>query len=44
MWFCYVPLDRVGEFLALGWTIADDFAGCHHGAHAVLMSREDDHA
>ncbi len=22
----------------------DCYADCHHGAHAVLMSREDDHA
>ncbi len=44
MTFRYVPLHLVGEFLALGWTLEDDFADCHHGAHAVLMSREDDHA
>lgn len=44
MTFRYVPLHLVGEFLAQGWTLEDDFADCHHGAHAVLMSMEDDHA
>ena len=44
MTFRYVPLHLVAQYLAQGWTLEDDFADCHHGAHAVLMSREDDHA
>lgn len=36
-WFYYCPLDQVGEYLAKGWTIANDNADCHHGRHAVLM-------
>lgn len=36
-WLRYVPLDAVGAYLALGWTIRDDMANTHHGAHAVLM-------
>lgn len=40
IWFRYVPLHLVGEFLARGWTIDDDMADCHHGAHAILMRIE----
>jgi hypothetical protein len=36
-WLRYVPHKRVAEHLANGWRVADDFAGTHHGAHAVLM-------
>jgi len=41
MIFRYVALHLVGKFLAQGWKIDDDFSDCHHGAHAVLMSRDD---
>lgn len=37
IWFRYVPLASVGEWLAKGWTIDDDMADCHHGKYAVLM-------
>lgn len=37
--FKYVRLSDVGEHLAKGWLMADDFAGLHHGAYAVLMGR-----
>jgi hypothetical protein len=36
-WLRYVPHRLVAEFSARGWRLADDFAGTHHGAHAVLM-------
>jgi hypothetical protein len=36
-WFKYVPLSDVGEYLAKGWSMADDMADCHHGNYAVLM-------
>lgn len=39
-WLRYVPLDAVGPYLAIGWTIADDMANTHHGFHAVLMRWE----
>jgi hypothetical protein len=35
----YVPLADVAAWLARGWAIVDDFATCHHGAHAVLMKK-----
>lgn len=37
LWFRYVVLDQVGAYLAKGWTIDDDMADTHHGAHGVLM-------
>jgi hypothetical protein len=36
-WLRYVPHRLVAEFAARGWRLADDMAGTHHGAHAVLM-------
>lgn len=36
-WLRYVTLESVGLWLWAGWTIDDDFAGIHHGRHAVLM-------
>jgi hypothetical protein len=41
-WLRYVPHRLVAEFSARGWRLADDFAGTHHGAHAVLMVWEGD--
>lgn len=35
--FRYAAHDRVPDFLALGWHIADDMQGCHHGEHAVML-------
>jgi hypothetical protein len=42
-WLRYVPHRLVAEFSARGWRLADDFAGTHHGAHAVLMVWEGEH-
>ena len=40
MWFRYVLMEKVGEFLAKGWTIVDDMADIHHGRYSVLMKWE----
>lgn len=37
IWFRYVPLEQVGVYLASGWTIDDDMADTHHGAHGLLL-------
>lgn len=37
-WFRYVALHEVAQWLALGWELADDMAGTHHGHYSVLMS------
>lgn len=37
-WFRYVPMGDVAMWLALGWALADDMAGTHHGHYSVLMS------
>lgn len=36
-YFKFVPLTDVGSYLAKGWTIVDDMANTHHGAHALIM-------
>jgi hypothetical protein len=37
-WFRYVPVRSLGQYLAAGWTIADDMAGTHLGYWSVLMT------
>ena len=35
--FQFIPHHRRPEYEAKGWTVSDDLADCHHGAHSVLM-------
>lgn len=35
--FRYCPWSRIEEALRLGWIVADDMAGCHHGCWGVLV-------
>lgn len=37
MTYRYVRIAHVARFIASGWMVADDFAGCHHGRYSVLM-------
>lgn len=37
IWLRYIALKDVGEWLAKGWTIADDLAGTHHGHYSIIM-------
>jgi len=38
----YVRHSEIAAYEANGWALADLLADCHHGAHAVLMWRNDD--
>lgn len=37
--FQYVPHHEVAKRYLEGWNVANDMGDCHHGRHAVLMSR-----
>ncbi len=37
----HIPKDDIPAYEATGWRVVADYAGCHHGAHAVLMELEE---